>query len=473
MQEEQSRKQRAGRLPGRTLSRRTVVKVGSGLALASAAAPVLGRSWAAAQATPPPGKHVTVTVNNAPPENQPEQLKVFNEVVKRFEQTHPNITIKADSSSWDPKTFPALLAGGTLDDAFEVPFTEPQGIIARGQAADITDYIKSWSHFASFSPGALSIVQDAKGRIYGIPVSGYALGLLYNRAFFKDAGLDPDKPPATWDEFRDAAKKIAAAGHPGFAETSKDNQGGWHFTAWMDSAGGKLEAQENGKWTAVFSNETGVKVLQLLKDMRWTDKSMTERQLLNQDDTQQMMATGQVAMSLQAGDALNSIKTKFEDVNLGDLGMGILPQNGGNATLTGGSCWMFNPKSSPDVLAAAVAWTLYQSFDLQNYEDALKAKQAAGQLIGWPELPIFTGEFQQQRQDLTNTYANAPISNYRPFSEGMATITLKPEPPAETQQMYKALDAAVQAVLTNKNADPKQELDKAQKQFQQVLDQAK
>jgi len=473
MREETTRRRRADAPGGRTASRRSLVRAGGGLALAAAAAPALRFRGIAAQGTPTSSKPVTVTINNAPPENQPAALKTYNEVVKRFEQMHPNITIKADSSSWDPKTFPAQLAAGTLDDAFLVPFTEPKGIIARGQAANITEYIKRWPYFSSFNPGILQIVQDAKGQIYGIPSGGYALGLVYNRTFFQKAGLDPDKPPATWDELRDYAKKLTASGRAGFVETSKDNQGGWHFTAWMDSAGAgdKLEVEQNGKWTAIFSNPTGVAVLNLLKEMRWTDKSMGERQLLNQDDTQQMIATGQAAMAIEAGDAFSNIKQKFEDVNMGDFGFGILPQNGGNATLTGGAAWMFNPKSSPDVLAAAVEWVLYHDFDLTNYEDTLKANQASGLLIGAPELPIFTGAFQTKRQDLTNQYANAPVNNYRPFTEGMANIKLVPEPPANTQQMYAALDTAVQAILTDKNADPKQALDKAQQQFQKVLDQ--
>lgn len=458
-------------LSERSMNRRALVRSGATVAMAAVLAPAIGARRAFAQTTPTSGKKVTVTVNNAPAENQPAALKTYNEVIKRFEQMHPNITIKADSNSWDPKTFPAQLAAGTLDDAFLVPFTEPQGIIARGQAADITEYLKKWPNFASFNPGILQIVQDAKGQIFGIPVAGYALGLLYNRTFFQKAGLDPDKPPTTWDELRDAAKKLTSGGRAGFVETSKDNQGGWHFTAWMYSAGGDLESVQNGKTTAVFSNPTGVEVLNFLKEMRWTDNSMGARQLLNQDDTQQMMATGQAAMSIQAGDSLSNIKQKFEDVNMDDLGMGILPQHGGNATLTGGSTWMFNPKSSPDVLAAAVEWTLYHEFDLQNYEDSLKADKAGGILIGWPQLPIFEGDFQQKRQALTNKYANAPVNNYKPYQDGMAGIKLRPEPPTDTQDMYKALDTAVQSILTNKGADPKKALDQAQQQFQKVLNQ--
>jgi hypothetical protein len=39
--------------------------------------------------------------------------------------------------------------------------------------------------------------------------------------------------------------------------------------------------------------------------------------------------------------------------------------------------------------------------------------------------------------------------------------------------MFAAIDPAMQAVLTNANADPQAVLDQAAKQFQQVLDSSK
>ena len=460
-----------GALP---VTRRTAIRIGGSLALASTAVPLLGprRGLARSAQGTPSAEPVTVTDNGAPPENQPEAIEVYEQIVERFEAEHPNITIESTANAWDPQTFPARLAGGTLEDAINVPYTEPQGIIARGQAADITDYLTAWEHFASYNPGVLEVVTGQDGRVYGIPIFGYALGLMINRTFFEEAGLDPDQPPATWDELREAARALTGDGRAGFAETSKDNQGGWHFTAWTYSAGGDLEQETDGAWQATFNSPTGVSVLQFLKDLRFTDQAMTERQLLSQDDTRGMMATGQIAMSVQAPDSLPWIKDRYEDVDMSQFGFGILPQNGGNATLAGGSVWMFNPNSPPEVIQAAVEWILFKEFDLENLDARLAADQARGAFIGAPEQPIFTGEFGAARQAVYDRYANAPVENYRPFVEGSANLSLRPEPPIETQQLYAAIDPAVQAVLTDEGADPQALLDQAAEQFQtQVLDQ--
>ena len=96
------------------------------------------------------------------------------------------------------------------------------------------------------------------------------MGLIYNRQLFKKAGLDPEKPPATWAEVRAAAKKIAALGNGtvGYAEYSAQNQGGWHFTAELYSQGGAVVSADGKK--ATFNTPEGKAVLQNLKDMRWT-----------------------------------------------------------------------------------------------------------------------------------------------------------------------------------------------------------
>jgi multiple sugar transport system substrate-binding protein len=347
-----------------------------------------------------------------------------------------------------------------MEDSYLVPFTEPQELISRGQAADISELIQGWENFESFNPEVLKIVQDSEGKIYGVPVGGYALGLLYNRKLFQEAGLDPNKPPTTWEELREYAKKLTdpSKGRVGFAELSKGNQGGWHFTAWKYSFGGDLVQQQNGKWTATFNDENGVKALQTLKDMRWTDKSMTEQQLLTVGDVLPLLATEQVAMAVMAPDALRDMKTKFQ-AKIEDFGMAPLPQSGGNSTLAGGAAWIFNPKSSPEVLKAA-------------FEADLKGRQERNDLIGFPELPLFTGEFEQQRQAIVAKYANAPLENYKAYSESQ--LQLRTEPPVKTQELYAILDTAMQAVLTDQNTDPKQALDAAAQQFQtQVLDQIK
>lgn len=416
------------------------------------------------------GQTIVVTTTNGPNENDEEELARHQMLLDAFAQMRPDVRIEAKDALFDRQQFAAKLAAGTMEDAFLVAFTEPQFLIENRYVSDVTEYMAQWDSYSDFNPSILHIVQDSEDNVYGIPVGGYSLGIIYNRTLFERAGLDPDDPPVTWDELADDAFEISLLGDDiaGFAALSKAGQGGWHFVAMTYSFGGRfLQRGEDGSWEADFINDATLGVADLLMRMRWEDDSLTQRQLLEAADTVTLMASGTLGMAIMAGDELRRIKAQFEG-DMRDFGMGPLPQAGGNATLAGGAAWMFNPTTPPEVLEAAVQWTLFQTFD--NFESDIAAQAERGQLVGWPQLPIFVGERQRQREAIIAQYANAPIELYEPFNSATA-IQLMPEPPVETQKLYRDLDVIAQSILTDPFADPEGVLRQVERQFQsQVLD---
>ena len=411
---------------------------------------------------------VTASVNTLPPAANAGAVYVFNQMIKQFEQAYPGEKIVGKNDPYDPSTFFAKVAAGQAEDTTQSYFTEPPLLISKHAVADVTSLAKGWQYWNSYNPGIAAIATDpASGKVYGVPQNGYALGIYYNRKMFSAAGLDPDKPPLTWDDFRAYAKKLTTSSVAGYAETSTGNQGGWHFTNWMYTAGGDMQSAD-GK-TATFNSAKGVSVLQMLKEMRFTDNSMTKQQLFTQADTLQLLATNKVAMVVMAPDQLNTLKSQYQ-ANLDDFGIGPMPQNGGNAALTGGNIFVFNPKSSHDVIKAAFDYVIYSNFNLDVMESNFAAQSAAGQVVGAPTNVLFTGDFQQKILDLNTKYANVPLKNYTSFVN--STAALRAEPRNQTQKMYAALDPVMQAVLTNPSADPQTLVNQAAKQFQQLLDQS-
>lgn len=439
---------------------------GAGTLLGAGAGPT-SRAEAAA-----PRAKVTVRVAGEPPESAKVDLASFQAQVAAFERQHPDITIAPSSYYFDPGTFYTRFAAGQAEDVVGVYFTDTQFIFDHGYAADVDKLVRSWHYFSSFDPRVLSAATGPHGHLYGVPLGANTLGLLYNRALFRKVGLDPDKPPTTWDQFRAYAKRLTnGKGHYGFADVSTQNQGGWHFTMWLYSAGGRAEQSQGGKVTASFNGPAGVKVLEMLQAMRFADGSMPKRQLLTVSDTNQMLATGQIAMAIGNPGYIGGLKQTY-GINLEDFGCGPLPQGGGNATLVQGESAIFNPKSSPAVIDGAFAWVLYYDLSLDAYEASLKATRAAGGATGLPGGILFRGEYQKRRQAIAAKYTNVPLKNYAPYVN--ATLRLVPEPPVQSQKMYAALDPVIQAVLTQPGAKPKQLLDQAARQFQsQILDNAR
>jgi len=74
-----------------------------------------------------------------------------------------------------------------------------------GYIEDITDWLTT-EEWNAFVPAALDCV-TYKGKRYGIPKFYSVRSFFYNKKMFREAGLDPNKPPLIWDDFVDYAKK--------------------------------------------------------------------------------------------------------------------------------------------------------------------------------------------------------------------------------------------------------------------------
>ena len=410
---------------------------------------------------------LTVVTNDLPPTSDPSDTRILQNLIASFKQQHTNVTIKPVLDQYDSQTYFAKAAAHTQEYAVDAAFTEPPLMIQRKTVADVTAQIKKQSFYSSFVPSALAIATGPDGKFYGLPYAGYELGIMFSKKLVQAAGIDPTQPPKTWDDFRDYAKRIAATGVPGFIELTDGNTGGWHLTNWIYTAGGDLETVSGGKTTAVFNNDQAVAWLQTLQAMKHVDKSMTNDVLVGYNDGLQAIATGKAAMIVEAPDTLVTLKSSYQ-ADMTDLAMWPMPQNGGNAALTGGHVYVFKAGDNADLLEAAVDWCSYYRFDLDVVENYTANQAAAGLPVGGPANILFSGDYQAKRTAITNKYANLSQDNYALFSA--ANLTLRPEPPTQTQKMYGTLDSVVQAVLSDAHADPKSLLDAAAKQFQTVLD---
>ncbi|MFD3676965.1 extracellular solute-binding protein [Streptomyces sp. NPDC058613] len=396
------------------------------------------------------GGVVTISVNGMPAKTQADDRKDFEDLVKQFEAAHPKIKIDAREGQMDPKTFAAKLAGGQLEDVYYVYFTDPAGLIQRRQAADVTPYLAGVPYLSDIRPELQSVFKDAEGKTYGLPTGNYSMGLVYNRELFRKAGLDPDKPPTTWEEVRTAAKKISELGDGtvGYADFSKNNQGGWHLTSWLYSMGGDVATLQDGRWKAAFDSDAGRAALQTLHDMRWTDRSMGTRQLLEIADVQKMMGSGKLGMYMAGPDNIPTIVKQFER-EYEEFGLAALP---GTATLGGGDGFMFNPKASPEKIKAGLQWVQWKYLNPDREEENVTKFSGLGVPIGLPQPNLFGGAAQQKIDAIHAAHANVPQANYKPFVDRSPQVAVKVEPP-NAQQIYTVLDGVMQSVLTKEDAD--------------------
>ncbi|MFJ8074304.1 ABC transporter substrate-binding protein [Streptomyces sp. NPDC096176] len=134
----------------------------------------------------------------------------FNGVIADFEKQHPGTEVKwvdrpaegyADKISADA-------AGGTLPDVVNV---SPDLVAPLAKAGLALDLDKAAPQYRKeYLPGAWQAheIPGVEGT-YAFPWYLNTGPLFYNKRLFKDAGLDADKPPTTYDELFDAGLKLA------------------------------------------------------------------------------------------------------------------------------------------------------------------------------------------------------------------------------------------------------------------------
>ncbi|GAA0918367.1 ABC transporter substrate-binding protein [Virgisporangium aurantiacum] len=421
-----------------------------------------------------PKTKVTLNVVGLLPGAKPEAQQALAQEVTDFQNENPNITVKTHDYEWKATTFAADLAGGTLPTVFEIPFTDAKTLIANGQIADMQGYLNQLSYASNFNKNVLQYGQGQDGHTYAIPAKNvYAVGLHYNRDLFTQAGLDPNKPPTTWEEVRTAAKAIAdKTGQAGFAQMSKDGTGGWQLTVDTYARGGRML---DGK-KATLDNAQTKAALQYLKDLRWTDNAMGANFDYDWSGINQAFAAGKIGMYTSGQDIYTSL-VQSNNINPKSYGLTMVPLTGGDSgVLGGGTLAALSSKASSNEKAAAVKWIDYHY--LRKYTNEAAAKKAAEiqiaskQPVGTPELPIFSQQQYQQYQEWIKPLINVPLDQMSTFTSKVFDTKLVNEPAYATQDVYKALDTVVQAVLTDKNANIDQLLKDANVKAQRAIDAA-
>jgi len=403
---------------------------------------------------------VTISVAALRPGSSDEAQKQFNDNVALFEKQHPNIDVKATEYAWNGATFAAQLAAGRLPTVFTVPFTDARTLGEHRQVADITAAVKRYPYYKKFQKTIIAEATTGKGRIIGVPYAAYAQALHYNRELFKQAGLNPNKPPTTWAQLRKYAKQIAdKTGAAGYAQMGlNDNTAGWIATTVTYTLGGRLEKGRGTSATATLNNKYTVQALQLLRQMRWTDNSMGSTYDYTWPTINQAFAAGKIGMFINGSDIYTFL---VQAANLDPKIYAIAPlplaNNKTAGVLGGGSIAVVRPDTKGAKLDAAMKWIDF------FYMEKLVKKQAAlrdtrilvanKQPVGVPAFPIFN----KKQYDLANSwvkpYINVPIKQMAPFLSGIFKQNLFPEPAASTQSVYHALDPVVQAVFTDRNAN--------------------
>src|ERR1700733_15532075 len=139
--------------------------------------------------------------------------KIIDGYVADFEKDNPGITIKAIyAGTYQDTLVKALTAfkSGEPPDIAVLLATDMFTLIDEDAIAPFDDLLKTDADKAwakSFYPAFMANSQTG-GKTWGIPFQRSTIVLYWNKELFKEAGLDPNRPPGTWKEMLDDAQKL-------------------------------------------------------------------------------------------------------------------------------------------------------------------------------------------------------------------------------------------------------------------------
>ena len=433
----------------------------------------------------------TITLGNWPPDTAPEaELAVYEGYRSVLAQQYPNVTVVPAYFSYTLSNYVPMAKGGTAPTIFQPPFTDPQLLISQDLVADVTDALERFGLLSKFSPAYAEMLGGENGRIYGLPRDGYVLGMHINIELFEQAGLMTEDGlpmyPKTLQELAEYGQIIREkTGKAGLVFPASETYGGWLLTniAWNFGAVGDfaLEIQdEDGKWHANLTSAPMVAALEYLRALRW------DYDILNADATttdwagaHSALGTGEAAMNFAANDSVDQ-PTAGKGLAVDKFALIPFPSGpGGSYALAGGTCYMFALDTSTDQAVASLAFLRLAGM-LPYLDDdtiaGMRAGAAGARERGAPVLPLVPAwndpDYIAMQRQIADEYSNVDWRLYSDFFDSFSngSITLKSEEPVFAQQLYRELTSAIQRIITRDDADVFAALERAQKNFQEYLD---
>lgn len=382
--------------------------------------------------------------------------KVIDNLVAGFEKENPNVKITSVyAGNYDDARIKALAAQKAGQPAqmsvlFSIDIYEllEQDLIVPFDDLATTAADKAW--LKSFYP-ALMANGTYKGKVYGIPFQRSTIVMYWNKDAFKEAGLDPEKAPANWNEMQQMASKLVKKDAGGNVTrwgvmVPSTGYAYWMFQAFARENGQDLMNAEGNRTN--FAHPDVVGALQYWVDLGRKHKVMPEG-TVEWGTLRQNFVEGKTAIMWHTTGNLTAVKdsAKFP------FGVAMLPASKQRGSPTGGGNWYIFKKSTPPERKAAFEFIKWVTAPERAAEWSIATGYVAVSPAAYetPKLKEYVSGFPQAavaRDQLK--FATPELSTF------------------QTGRVRKALDDAIQAAITGSKS-PADALKAAQAESERLL----
>lgn len=310
-----------------------------------------------APATSTTASKVTVTLWNRIFEDWNREY--FEAMGEQFNAESTTINLNQEFvpvDAWEEKMKSAQ-AAGTAPDIYLLNYGALIYNAKDGLILPLNDYIPqdAWDDLYDNVKELISY----KGKYYAYPqLLEPAIVLYYRKDLFEEAGLDPSKPPKTWDEFIECGKKLTTddvfgSGFPGFGGDS------WSTWGWYLNAAGHLALSDD--WSKANVTDQGyIDYANFVK--RLYDEGIVPEQPLTGYNEIRAFGEGSLAMTFCGSWAIGQLKNDYPEM-LDKVGVAPAPTKDGNQKKTtstvGGWTYVMDAKTKvPEEAGQYIYWLL-------------------------------------------------------------------------------------------------------------------
>ncbi|MEV1143283.1 ABC transporter substrate-binding protein [Micromonospora sp. NPDC049799] len=192
---------------------------------------------------------------------------IFKTLVNQFNTEHQNIAVSVATYQWEDyyNKLPGAASSGNGPDIAVMHMDQLATFAARGVITELDDVAKTLElSEGDFAPTVWKggLYNDKR---YGIPLDMHPLGFYYNKSVMQKAGLDPNKPPTTREEYTAALTELKKSGVQGFWVSPFQFTGGMTFYSLLHQWGGSVFDAEAKN--ATFNSDQAVEACTWLTDM--------------------------------------------------------------------------------------------------------------------------------------------------------------------------------------------------------------
>ena len=277
--------------------------------------------------------------------------KTLADAMPLFEQRHPNIKVDLEPVSYKDKEpkYTVEIAAGKGPDIFHLHAFSLPMFFDKGYAKDLTPFIEKEGgakFLEAWYPLCINMMKH-KGKVNAMPGDYMSMVLIYNTELFKEAGLDPKKPPKTWDEFLECNIKLTkpperwgvavlGAKDPGFE---------LRFSPFLWSFGGDYLTPDNKK--SALNTPEAKEAFKYFIELYTKYKVMPPGvPTMNAQDVRTQVAHRKTAMEIGSGwsaPIINAINPELKAFDV--LAAAPLPMKKKRVTTIWLSSWVMNPNT--------------------------------------------------------------------------------------------------------------------------------